>query len=156
VRTPSGNVGWIADYFLSEDMVSRDQLVSLQSQITQLTENRIQTQNQLDASIQLSETLKKDVTTLASEKMALEQRLSDLNELTQEAQRIVEQNANSTFAIASLEQRLQASEDATAKLQQSNEQKWFIIGAGTLFIGFLIGLLFSMTRKKKPNTGTWV
>ncbi|WP_418138795.1 TIGR04211 family SH3 domain-containing protein [Marinomonas sp. RS-M-Aa-14] len=33
VRTPSGNEGWVADYFLSENIITRDQLDVIQASL---------------------------------------------------------------------------------------------------------------------------
>ena len=156
VQPPAGNIGWIADYFLRDDKVSRDQLIELQTQITQLAEIKISLQDELANSVNLANTLKVDVTTLATEKARLEAHLAELNELTTEAQEIVKNNNDNVFAIQSLQQRLQSSEAKTLALQKSHEQKWFIIGAGTLLSGLLVGIIIPMTRRKKQNTGAWV
>ncbi|MCZ2723482.1 TIGR04211 family SH3 domain-containing protein [Marinomonas sp. 15G1-11] len=155
VRTPSGNIGWVANYFLSDDKVSRDELIDLQTQITSLSETKITLQDKLDDATALVDTLKTDVTTLATEKEAIEKRLNELNELTQEAQEIVSRNDENVFAIASLEQRLISAQEKADRLQSSHEQKWFMIGAGTLLGGLVIGVLVPLNRRKKVNNSSW-
>ncbi|MFT2109854.1 TIGR04211 family SH3 domain-containing protein [Marinomonas sp. 2405UD68-3] len=155
VKTPSGNIGWVADYFLSDDKVSRDLLVNLQTQITTLSKTKITLQDELDEATILTDQLKSDVEKLTSDKSNLEQHLAELNELTQKAQEIVSQNDENAFEISSLKQRLINAQEKADKLQASNEQKWFAIGAGTLLSGLLIGVLIPLNKRKKVNNSSW-
>ncbi len=155
VRSPSGNIGWVADYFLSDDKVSRDLLVSLQTQITTLSETKITLQDQLDEATTLADTLKSNVDQLTTEKIELEENLASLNQLTQKAQEIVSRNDENAFEIKSLEQRLITAQEKADKLQSSHEQKWFAIGAGTLLGGLLIGILIPLNKRKKVNNSSW-
>lgn len=156
VRTPSGKIGWVADYFLSEDKVSRDQLIDLETQITQLTETKLNLESRLTEVSNQNNTLKQDVTKLAGDKMALEADIAEQRELVTQAQQIVQRNDDYLFEIESLKQRLESAESRADSLQSSHEQKWFMIGAGTLVAGLLAGLIAPMTRRKKPSTGSWV
>lgn len=156
VRTPAGNEGWIADYFLSEDRVSRDQLINLQTQLTDLSETKIALQEELDKANNLVTALRSDVTTLATDKVNLESQIKEMEMITSQAQIIVENNSDNQFAIESLQQRLEFAQNTAANLSHSHEQKWFMIGAGTLFSGIFIGGIFSLFRRKKTNTGAWV
>ncbi|MCW8357411.1 TIGR04211 family SH3 domain-containing protein [Marinomonas pontica] len=77
VRTPSGNEGWVADYFLSEDMVSRDQLDALQTRLNKSNETRTEIANALNLSQQKIQSLNNINTNLQNENQQLKLRTSE-------------------------------------------------------------------------------
>ncbi|MEP3349783.1 MAG: TIGR04211 family SH3 domain-containing protein [Marinomonas sp.] len=155
VRTPSGNEGWVADYFLSEDTVTRDKMSALQSQVNRVTESRNDIANTLKASQQKIQELIQENTQLKNNNSALEQELSNLAEVSEKAKEIVSKNETISYEMASLKQRTDAAVAQANQLQKSNDQRWFIIGAGTLFGGLFLGILLPSLRRKKAGTGSW-
>ena len=155
VRTPSGNEGWVADYFLSEDMVSRDQLDNLQSRLDRSIENRAELANALKANQQKTQSLSNANTTLQDENQELKQQLEDTVALSKKAQSIVAQNEDVAYQIESLKQQANIAIAKAEALQDTTEQKWFMIGGATLFGGLLLGILAPMLRRKKTGTGSW-
>jgi len=155
VRTPSGNEGWVADYFLSEDTVTRDKMSALQSQVNRVTESRNDIANTLKASQQKIQELIQENTQLKNNNSALEQELSNLAEISEKAKEIVSKNETISYEMASLKQRTDAAVAQANQLQKSNDQRWFIIGAGTLFGGLFLGILLPSLRRKKAGTGSW-
>lgn len=155
VRTPSGNEGWVADYFLSEDTVTRDKMSALQSQVNRVTESRNDIANTLKASQQKNKELIQENTQLKNNNSALEQELSNLAEVSEKAKEIVSKNETISYEMASLKQRTDAAVAQANQLQKSNDQRWFIIGAGTLFGGLFLGILLPSLRRKKAGTGSW-
>ncbi|MEO9275559.1 TIGR04211 family SH3 domain-containing protein [Marinomonas sp. 5E14-1] len=155
VRTPSGKEGWVADYFLSEDTATRDKMSALESQVNQITESRNDIANTLKASQQKIQELIQENTQLKSDSSALEKELRDLADISEKAKEIVSKNETIRYEMASLKQRTDAAVAQANQLQKSNDQKWFIIGAGTLFGGLFLGILLPSLRRKKASTGSW-
>lgn len=155
VRTPKGNEGWIADYYLTGKKVTREKVIEQETQITELIESKLTIQKQLNQSSALVNQLKKDVAGLTSDKTSLEQKLADLNELTLQAQEIVKDKEVMSFEVDSIMQRLQFAEAETIRLKDERQLKWFIIGAGTLVLGVLFGVIAPSMRRKKANNGAW-
>lgn len=155
VLTPKGNEGWIADYYLTENKVTREKVIEQEGQITELVESKLVIQKQLNQSSSIINKLKKDATKLASDKTALQQELADLKELTLEAQEIVKSKEIMSFEVDSIMQRLQHSERETLRLKDERQLKWFMIGVGTLVLGVLFGFIAPSIRRKKANNGAW-
>ncbi|SBT18718.1 SH3 domain-containing protein [Marinomonas gallaica] len=155
VRTPDGNEGWLPNYFISEDRVSRDQLVYLQNQLTQAKEAKVDAQDVLQETKDTNSELISSVESLTSQKQALEQQLMDVSVLAQQAKEIVSANQESDYKIKSLQQQVDTLTMQNEELSNSIEQRWFLIGAGTLIAGGILGLLFPMTRKKKVSSSSW-
>ena len=155
VRTPSGNEGWVADYFLSEDMVSRDQLDALQTRLNKSNETRTEIANALNLSQQKIQSLNNINTNLQNENQQLKLKLQNAAELSEKAQAIVSQNDDVGYQIESLKQQAAAAVAKSEELQDTTQQKWFMLGASTLFGGLLLGILAPMLRRKKTGTGSW-
>ncbi|MEO9653401.1 TIGR04211 family SH3 domain-containing protein [Marinomonas sp.] len=155
VRTPDGNEGWVADYFLSETAVTRDQVVSLQAQLANATESKINAQNELNDSQSKVQELMQTISTLEDDNTSLKERLVESKAITEKAQTIVSQNDNIAYQLESLKTQTQVAQDTMLALQKSTDQKWFMLGAATLFGGFLIGILLPLTRRKKVNNSSW-
>lgn len=156
VKTPSGNVGWVADYFLSDDQVTREQVIQLQEQLTKLSQSKVDLNKQYDESQQNVAALTTQVSNLEKDKAQLTQQLASMKALTDKAKTIVEKNDNVAYQIDTLKQQLAAAKAQAKDKGDSNQQKWFAIGAGTLIGGVLIGILIPLTRRKKTSSGTWV
>ncbi|MCB5160515.1 TIGR04211 family SH3 domain-containing protein [Marinomonas algarum] len=155
VRTPSGNEGWVADYFLSEDRVSRDQLERLQNQLEQSTNDKTNIANALTDAQQQIQKLNDTNITIGNENSQLKQRLADTAELARKAERIVAQNRDVSYQIESLKQQAATAVAQSEKLQNSTEQKWYLIGVATLLGGVFLGVALPLMRRKKNNTGSW-
>ncbi|MEP7731316.1 TIGR04211 family SH3 domain-containing protein [Marinomonas primoryensis] len=155
VRTPSGNEGWVADYFLSEDMVTRDQLDTLRARLSKSTESRTEIVDTLKLSQQKIQELSNINTSLNDENESLKQQLQTAAELSEKARAIVSQNDDVSYQIESLKQQASTAVAQSEKLQDTTEQKWFMLGAVTLFGGLLLGALLPLLRRKKNSTGSW-
>jgi SH3 domain protein len=155
VRTPSGNEGWVADYFLSEDMVTRDQLDTLRTRLSKSTESRTEIVDTLKLSQQKIQELSNINTSLNDENESLKQQLQTAAELSEKARAIVSQNDDVSYQIESLKQQASTAVAQSEKLQDTTEQKWFMLGAVTLFGGLLLGALLPLLRRKKNSTGSW-
>lgn len=155
VRTPNGNEGWVADYFLSEDTVTRDKLSALQNEVNQALEARQAVVESLRQSQLRIQALTQENTQLKNDKDTLEEELKDLAETAERAKEIVSNNDSISYEMESLKQQANAAVIQANQLKDSDDQKWFLIGAGTLFGGLFLGLLLPTLRRRKANTGSW-
>ncbi len=155
VLTPSGNEGWVADYFLSEDMVTRDQLDQLQQELNKSKQDVTLISNDLSRSNQKITDLENANATMQQRNNALEEQLQEASELSQRAQAIVANNDDVSYQLASLKQQADAAKQYAENLQDTTQQKWFILGAATLFGGLLLGTILPMLRRKKTSSGRW-
>lgn len=155
VLTPSGNEGWVADYFLSEDMVTRDKLDQLQQELNKSKQDVTLISNDLSRSKQKISDLENANATLQQRNNALEAQLQEASQLSQRAQAIVANNDNVSYQLTSLKQQADAAKQYAENLQDTTQQKWFILGAATLFGGLLLGTILPMLRRKKTGSGRW-
>ncbi|WP_417527344.1 TIGR04211 family SH3 domain-containing protein [Marinomonas shanghaiensis] len=155
VRTPSGNEGWVADYFLSDNIITRDQLDAMQTELDKSAASREEIAKSLNLSQGKIQELNNLNNTLKEENNTLKQQLQEAVNLTKKAQVIVSQNNDASYQLESLKQQADAAIAQSEKLQDTTQQQWFVIGAATLFGGLLLGTLLPMLRRKKNSSGSW-
>ncbi len=155
VQTPNGNEGWIADYFLSNDTVTRSQLNDLQSRLTSITESRAKIASQLKDNQQQLQEINGKYSQLQDENDDLKQKLESMENISEEAKAVVARGNEVNYQIASLKQQAEAANLIAKKATNSEIQKWFMIGAGTLLSGLFLGFILPNLRRRKPGTGAW-
>ncbi len=94
-------------------------------------------------------------TALQQRNSALEAQLQEASQLSQRAQAIVADNDNVSYQLASLKQQADSAKQYAENLQDTTQQKWFILGAATLFGGLLLGTILPLLRRKKTSSGRW-
>ncbi|MCV2403000.1 TIGR04211 family SH3 domain-containing protein [Marinomonas sp. C2222] len=155
VRTPSGNEGWVADYFLSETRVSRDQLLRLENRLTTSAETNNTLTESLNESQQTIAELNEVKALLEQENSSLKQQLEEGYKITEQAQVIVAENESTSYQIESYKQQAEISTQQLQSAQDNSQQYWFLIGVGTLFSGLLLGVLLPSLKRKKKTSDTW-
>lgn len=155
VRTPSGNEGWVADYFLSESRVGRDQLQRLNTRLATSAERNNALSQSLNEKQKLITELNKAKALLEQENNSLKQRLEENLKITEQAQVIVAENESTSYQIQSYKQQADISTQQLQNAQDSSKQYWFALGVGTLFAGLLLGVLLPSLKRQKKTSNTW-
>lgn len=150
VRADNGKEGWVLTRYLTEEETAGRRLARIEaSHEAVLTENEtLKTENQQ---------LKSENSFLAE---SLERKTADLDALTQAHETLRRESAaflqlKGDFATASsrleeLQKQNQQAAADMARLERSQNIRWFIAGASVLLVGFLIGLS-SRRKRRKPS-----
>ena len=152
VRAPGGVEGWVLSRLLMKGQAARDKLAEAEKKLARLElENR-----KLNASLE----------EVQQEKGGADQELGRLNKdnrkLVQELEEI-RRTASSALAIDAenneLKSRIVAYERQVQSLQQENEglkdrtaRDWFMVGAGVVILGMVIGLIIPRIRWRKKSS----
>lgn len=152
VRAPGGVEGWVLSRLLMKGQAARDKLADAEKKLAGLElENR-----------KLNTTLEG----LQEEKGSTDQERERLNKdnrkLSQELEEI-RRTASSALAIDAenneLKSRIVAYERQVQTLQQENEglkdrtaRDWFMVGAGVVILGMVIGLIIPRIRWRKKSS----
>jgi SH3 domain protein len=152
IRVPDqGTEGWILTRFLSSETSARDRLAVAERSLS-------------NARGRVSE-LEQQVASLSAEmggtKAELEQTRASHEHMTQELSSIKTASANAIELRdqnETLRQKLVDRERQVAELTTENgvlagrnNQSWFVVGAGVLFTGFVIGLVAPSLRRKRRS-----
>jgi SH3 domain protein len=152
VRTKEGVEGWVLTRFLSSVPGARDRLAEAEQRLAALKiEN-----NQLRAQI----------TTLSQRAQELEQQRQESVETTRRAHQelhTIRQTAASSLEIdhenkmlrshlVNLERELQTLQQENSKLKDRTARDWFLLGAGVVLLGMIVGLILPKLHWRKQST----
>lgn len=145
VRTPDGKQGWIASRYLMEMPSARQSLAELQSANDSL-------QKQLYALTLAKNNLETECSQFRAEHQSLSQELAQVRKLAGGALDLDKQNQTLQERVVQLEREIQILQQENASLSQSNDNSLFLMGAGVLVGGLLLGLFVSGLggRKREP------
>ncbi|GMQ89351.1 MAG: TIGR04211 family SH3 domain-containing protein [Gammaproteobacteria bacterium] len=152
VRAPGGVEGWVLTRVLMKGQAARDKLANAEKRLARLElENR---------------KLRSSFDTLKKEKGGTDQELRKFDKqnrkITQELENI-RRTASSSLAIDAenreLKSRIVAYERQVQSLQQENSglkdrtaRDWFMVGAGVIILGMVIGLIVPRIRWRKKSS----
>ena len=146
-----GTEGWVLTRFLTSQPAAKDQLAAAQQNLTAARSRATQLESD-------NATLRDQ---LASTKMELEQLKTshsqvstELADLKKAAANVVEIRDQNTSLRARLVERDRQVEQLTIdnkSLSSRNNQNWFIVGAGVLLGGIVIGLVAPSLRRRRRS-----
>jgi len=156
VRTADGAVGFVPEAQLQSEPAARSRLAELETRLAELQQEPDALAARLAKVQNEHGALQSGYQTLEREKQLLEQQLATIRhasanvmDITTDRERLRLQVANLTRARADLEQE-------NRDLKNQTNQRWFLIGAGVLIGGILLGLLLPHLRlgRRKSSWGS--
>jgi SH3 domain protein len=156
IRAPEGTVGFVLEQELQGEPAARNRVAELEARLAQLQQEPDALSAQLARLQSEHGELKERFAALEREKQLREQELATIRhasanvlDLTTDRERLRVQVAELTRAGADLEQE-------NRDLKNQTNQRWFLIGAGVLVGGVLLGLLLPHLRlgRRKSSWGT--
>ena len=131
VRAPSGVEGWVLSRFLMPTPSARDRLTAAEQRMARLEqENR-----QLNTTIR---ELRGEKETVAKERSELDQSSRQLAQELEEIRR----TASSALAL----------QQENARLQDRTARDWFMVGAGVVVLGIILGLVIPRIRFRRKSS----
>lgn len=152
VRVASdGTEGWILTRYLTSQPVARERLAAaerelgtararvdeLETQVASLSEDLRHAREELEAAMSANS----DITT----------ELRDIRSASANAITLRDQNETLRRRLAEAEQQISRLTMETRELESDSRQSWFMVGAGVLFGGILIGLIAPSFRRKRRS-----
>lgn len=152
VRTDTGVEGWALRRYLIDTPVARDQLARAQRELTQararieeLESSVADLTAQLDSVTQRMQEAESAATDLNSE-------LVDVRSASANALTIRDQNESLRRRVNDREQLVEALTNENLSLSSRANREWFLLGAGVLVAGIVLGLIIpSLRRKRRTN-----
>lgn len=153
VRVASdGTEGWVLSRYLLPQPIARDRLAAaqkslgeaqariteLEAQVESLTGELTTTRDRLDQTVSTN----RDVTG----------ELQDIRSAAANAIQLRDQNETLKKRVAESEQRVDRLTMQNTELASQSRQQWFIVGAGVLFGGIVIGLIAPHLKRKRRST----
>ena len=152
VRTPSGVEGWVLSRFLMQGRAARDQLADAEKKLARLElENR-----KLSASLEDLQKTKGSIDTereqLVKENRKLSQELEEIRRAASSALAIDVENKELKSRIVAYERQAQSLQQENEGLKDRTARDWFMVGAGVVILGMIIGLIIPRIRWRKKSS----
>jgi SH3 domain protein len=152
VRTPGGVEGWVLSRHLMQGRAAREQLADAEKKLARLElENR-----KLTASLDDIQKAKGSTTAerdqLVKENRRLSQELEEIRRTASSALAIDSENKELKTRIVSYERQAQSLQQENERLKDRNKRDWFMVGAGVVLLGMVIGLIIPRIRWRKKSS----
>lgn len=155
VRT-QGTEGYVLSRQLMKEPSPREQLAELKQRLKALQEAPDQLQSKLYSLQQEHESLGKAHQELASTKERLKQELESIRATAADAVRINNERNELRKTVAELTRERENLKQENRDLNNQTAQNWFMIGAGVIIFGIILGLILPHLRfqRRKSSWGS--
>ena len=152
VRTEDGETGYILTRYLQEGPAARGQLAAMRSQLQELQQAPDQLAAKLSALQQAQQTLTTRYKVLERNKEQLERQLAEVRHASANAVRINEERQRLQDQVVELMEAVSDLEHRNLELANHRDQRWFLIGAGVVGGGILLGLILPNLRLRRRRS----
>ena len=152
VRTEDGTTGFVLLEQLQEEPAARDQLVSLKERLAELEQNPDTLTAQLSRLQAAHTDLEQRYAELERVKQQREQELATIKHASANVLDITNDRERLRLQVAELTRERADLEQANRELTNQTTQRWFLIGAGVLGGGILLGLILPHLRLRRRRS----
>ncbi len=146
--TADGTTGWVLTRFLTAEPVARDLLTKNEQEMQRMRQESALAQERLIGLDQLEGNLSR----VQAENENLLTELQNLKLVAADSLKIIEENKALKQELEESSVKHQALIEENTRLGDESTQNWFLIGAGVLILGMLIGLTIPNIRWKKRRS----
>lgn len=156
VRTADGKTGYVLTRQLLDEPVARDRLGVLQERVAELEAAPGELSARLASLQKEHAALEQDHTQLQKVKQQIETDYGALQRTAANAVRISNERNELRKLVAQLTGEVEELKQQKRELENSSAQRWFLIGAGVILGGVLLGLILPnlRIRRRRDSWGT--
>ena len=153
VITPEGLDGWIQNQYLVTEPIARDQLQALKIRFETLQADYEAVLENMDTKTNAASTAAQALDQLDVERQELAAELDRITTLAADVIQINQLNESLQIEVDELNQQIDDLAVMNAGLQDTANQSWYMIGAGTILFGILLGFWVSRQLYTRRDTG---
>jgi len=142
VRMPGGTAGWVRTQYLDSEPAAANRVAGMEKKLSQAQQRVKELEGNLGGTGKQLDTARKRVRELTAARDRLKQKVDEASrglELSEENRKLKKQ-------VIDLERRVQDLRNETDRLTDRREQDWFLIGAGVIVFGMLLGIIVTRIR----------
>ena len=152
VKTSSGKEGWVLTRFLMNGPAARDRLAEAEKRLAELElENRKMHTSMATLREEMS-TVEKQRQDLDNEHRNVSQELTEIKRTASSALAIDSENKELKSRMVALERNLQTVQQENENLKDRTARDWFMVGAGVVLLGIIVGLIIPRIRWRKKSS----
>ena len=152
VRTDDGMEGWVLSRYLVDKPVAKTRLQAAEKEISKLNKTVDELRTQLSSVSTNKNTLQKTSSQLQSENKKLQTELTHIKEISANQIAINDENKELKEKLLTLKRDMQTVQQENLSLQDSSARDWFLIGAGVLVAGVVMGLIVPNLRFRRKQS----
>lgn len=152
VRSPGGDEGWVLSRYLQTSPPARIRLPNVEQQLATSQSKSKELQQQLAEVRQERDQLQRQVAELERSGTDLQTQLSDVRRLSSSVIQVDEQNQQLRERLAAAEQTLTDLQREKERLESRSAREWFVVGAGVVIIGIILGLILPRIRWRRKSS----
>jgi SH3 domain protein len=152
VQTADGTQGWVLTRFLMDHPSARDQLAAAQKKLAQLQQQDHQQAGTLSDLKSKNQDLTQQVAQLKTQNNHITQQLDEVRRTASNTLSIDNENKKLKGEMLSLQRDLQSVRQENETLKDRTARDWFVVGAGVIILGIIIGLILPRIRVRKRSS----
>ncbi len=138
IRTTSGREGWILSRFLMQQPAARVRLAAAEQSLA-----AARTIKQQNAALQ------QQLDSLQQSNASLQQKLQQIRDTAAHAIRLKQANQQLSTQLKQSQRAYATLQQETQEIRSGSQQRWYLIGGGTIVFGILLGLILPRLRVRK-------
>lgn len=152
VRTPSGVEGWILSRYLTNTPPSRVRLADTEKKLAELELQSRERVAKLSQSDQEFLKTTEELARIKDENLMLSKQLADIQRTASSALAIDAENKDLKNRMLQIEREQETLRQENLALHDRTARDWFMIGAGVLIVGIVLGLIIPRIRVRKRSS----
>jgi SH3 domain protein len=152
VRTKGGKEGWVLTRFLMKGQAARDRLAAAEKNLAELELENRKMETSMATLTDEKVSLEKELAALEGQTRNVSQELSEIKRTASSALAIDSENKDLKGRVVSLERQLQTLQQENESLRDRTARDWFMVGAGVVLLGIIVGLIIPRIRWRKKSS----
>jgi SH3 domain protein len=146
-----GTEGWILTRFLIAEPIARDRLDAAERNLATAKARAADLEQRVTTLTAELGTTKSELEKVSTNHDQVSKDLADLRTASANVVEIRDQNESLRLRLIQREREVEELTAANARLASQDQQNWFIVGAGVLLGGIIIGLIAPSLRRKRRS-----
>ena len=152
VRTKSGKEGWVLSRYLMKTEAARDRLASAEKNLAEMELEKRKLETAMAALTGEKNALAKELEGLSGQNRKVSQDLAEIKRTASSALAIDSENKDLKSRVVSLERDMQTLQQENEGLRDRTARDWFMVGAGVVLLGIVVGLIIPRIRWRKKSS----
>ena len=152
VRTTSGAEGWILSRYLQTAAPASQRLAETEKKLAELELQSRQRMAKLSESDKEFINVTEELTRVKDENLKLSKQLADIQRTASSALAIDAENQELKNTLMQMERGQETLRQENVALHDRTARDWFMIGAGVIVVGIILGLILPRIRVRKRSS----
>jgi len=152
VRVPGGVEGWVLSRLLMKGRAARDKLADAEKRLASLELENRKLSSALGELRKAKGSGDKQLSQFDKENRKLKQELENIRRTASSSLAIDAENRELKSRIVAYERQVQSLQQENSGLKDRTARDWFMVGAGVIILGMIIGLIIPRIRWRKKSS----